>query len=135
MAARREHLDELIARIEAQPLDADWLLALRLLGELREGYDARESAGVEPKRGAPPTTLGSQKLGVVHYLKLRAAGGTEKDAAATAAAAWGITPGRLRTLAREHGDAVSEVVRTFTLEDIESFRAPLVAENKRFTAK
>jgi hypothetical protein len=128
MAARRGHLDALIARIEAQPLDAEWLFALQLLGELREGYDARESAGVEPKPGKPTTTGGYHKWIAWDYqLRRRAATGSEKDDAATVATTWGIRSlSHVRTIAAAHREP-----SPLTREQLDGFIVYLAPEYKR----
>jgi hypothetical protein len=131
MAARRGHLDALIARIKAQPLDAEWSFALLLLGELRDGYDARASAGVEPKRGKPVTIRGRRKLIAMDYLQRRAAGGKEDADAKMVANTWGITSGRVRTIAA----AYRNLAGTMTREQLDMFIAELAPKYKRITAK
>jgi hypothetical protein len=121
--ARREQLDGLIAVVRAAgPLEGpEWLLALRVLEEVRDGYDPRAYFGIAPKSGRRPSTIGWQKWMAIHFLKLveEQPDVLAKVHADDVATAWGVSPGTVRNNSSKHGEDVP--VAFVTLQQCEDF--------------
>jgi hypothetical protein len=127
-AARRATLRQLIARTKASVVSGgtfdatDCLAMLRILETVNEGRDAREWFAIKPKRGAPPSTRGSQKWIAAHYWALRVTDPKHTDQAARDAVAnlWGISGERVYAIARPERRKSERIVAALGLSVIET---------------
>jgi hypothetical protein len=118
---RRVHLDEIINRLDSGQLDdADRRAILRILKDVRDGYDARAYFGIEHAPGARPHREAFNKWAVIYFLKLRALepDKPEKQHRGIVTDETGLSDSRLRNVVRQYRIECASCVEGVTLQQI-----------------
>jgi hypothetical protein len=122
---RRAYLDKIIEKLQSKQLDdADQLMVLQTLKDVRDGYDARAYFGIKAKSGPHPQSEGPHKWATLYFLKLRALepNTLEKKHRGIVTDATGLSDSRLRGIVKKYRAELAPVLAlpTMTLENIRS---------------